>query len=101
MANFLHTAKSGSNWGINKLATYNIKIQFQDATTFFGVNPLPAPAVADEVLIRHHADDMQDNSNYKLLRYMDLAIHPAAEQESAVDNFAVHLLAMLGYLPRT
>jgi hypothetical protein len=101
MANLLRTAKSGSDWGRSDLAAYNIEIRFQDEATFFGVNPLPAPTVADEVLLRTDADDMQDDSNYKLLRYMDLAMDSVPTQESAVDDFAVHLLTVLGYVPRT
>ncbi|KAJ2916085.1 hypothetical protein MD484_g4318, partial [Candolleomyces efflorescens] len=101
MADLLRTAKSGRDWGIIELAAYNIEIQFQDAATFFGVDPLPAPAVANEVLTKPHADDMQDDSNYKLLRYMDLAMDPVPTEESAVNDFAVHLLKVLGYAPRT
>jgi hypothetical protein len=50
MATLLRSPKSGSDWGPNELHAYNIDIQFQDAATFFGVNPLPQPAVAAEVL---------------------------------------------------
>lgn len=41
--------------------------------------------------------------NYKLLRYMDLAMDPVRTgfaEESAVDDFAVHLLTLLDYAPR-
>jgi len=101
MANLLRTAKSGSDWGGSELAAYNIEIKFQNAATFFGVNPLPAPTVADEVLTRINADDMQDDHNYKLLRYMDLAMDPVPTEGSAVVDFVVHLLTVLGYVPRT
>ena len=47
MATLLRTAKSGGDWGTHELHSYNIGIQFQDAATFFGVNPLPQP---DEIL---------------------------------------------------
>ena len=42
---------------------------------------------------------MTSDSNYKFVRYMDLAMNPAGE--SALDNFAVRLLTLLGYAPRT
>lgn len=101
MANLLRSAKSGSDWGVSELAAYNIKVQFQDAVTFFGVDPLPAPTVAVELLTRVNADDMDADSNYKLIRYMDLAMDPVPTEESAVDDFAVQLLTVLGYVPRS
>jgi hypothetical protein len=44
---------------------------------------------------------MENDANYKLLRYMDLAMNPVPDEESAVVDFAVHLLKLLGYVPRT
>jgi hypothetical protein len=41
MTAFLRSPKSGSDWGPNELLAYNINVQFQDAATFFGVDPLP------------------------------------------------------------
>jgi len=101
MANLLRSAKSGSDWGPSELHAYNIVVEFQNAATFFGLNPLPQPAVAAEVLNNISADDMVNDANYKLLRYMDLAMDPVPAEESAVDDFAVHLLSLLGYVPRT
>jgi hypothetical protein len=101
MASILRSAKSGSDWGPNELLAYNIDVQFQDAATFFAVNPLPQPTIADEVLLRLDAADMTNDSHYKLVRYMDLAMNPAPAEESAVDDFAVCLLTLLGYVPRT
>jgi len=99
MANRLRLAKLGSDWGVSELAAYNIEVQFQDAVTFFGVDPLPAQT--DELLTRFNADDMDADSNYKLIRYMDLAMDPVPTEESAVDDFAVQLLTVLGYVPRS
>src|SRR5258707_9053036 len=98
MANLLHSAKSESDW---ELAAYNIEVQFQDAVIFFGVDPLPAPTVADELLIRVNVDDMDADSNHKLIRYMDLAMDPVPTEESAIDDFAIQLLTVLGYVPRS
>ena len=97
----MRSPKSGSDWEPNDLLAYNIVIQFQDATTFFGVNPLPQPAVANEVLTQHNADDMTNDSNYKFMNYMDLAMNPVPMEESAVVDFAVCLLSLLDYAPRT
>ena len=99
MANLLRSAKSGSDWGPSELHAYNIVVEFQNAATFFGVDPLPRPAVAAEVLNVVSADEMVNDVNYKLLRYMDLAMDPVPAGESAVVDFAVHLLTLLGYVP--
>jgi hypothetical protein len=101
MATLLRSPKSGSDWGLNELLAYNIDIQFQDAATFFGVNPLPQPPVANEVLTRLNADDMTNDSHYKFVRSMDLAMDPVLDEESAVVDFAVCLLTLLGYVPRS
>ena len=69
------TLKSGSDWGSNELLAHNINIQLQNA------------AIANEVLTKLNADDMTSDSNYKFVRYMDLAMNPA--EKSAVNNFAV------------
>jgi len=81
---------------VSELAAYNIQVQFQDAVTFFGVDPLPAPTVGDEILTRVNADDMDADSNYKLIRYMDLAMDPVPTEESAVDDFVVQLVHSVG-----
>ena len=73
--------------GSNELLAYNINIQLQNA------------AIENEILTKFTADDMTSDSNYKFVRYMDLAMNPAGE--SALDNFAVWLLTLLGYAPRT
>ena len=96
----MRAAKSGSHWSLIELHAYNIVVQWQDAATFFGVKPLPQPAVAGELLKNVAADDMVNGANHKLLCYMDLATHPVPEEESAVVDFAVHLLTLLDYVPR-
>jgi hypothetical protein len=101
MAHLLRTAKSGTDWSQFELHAYNIVVQFQDAATFFGLDPLPQPTVAAELLNNVVADDMVNDANYKLLRYMDLAMDPVPDEESAVVDFVVHLLTLLDYVPRT
>ncbi|KAF8347370.1 hypothetical protein F5887DRAFT_1060744 [Amanita rubescens] len=76
----LRLPKSGNDWGIKDLHAYNISVQFQDAATFFGVDP---------------------SRNYKFMRYMDVAMDPVPAEESAVNDFVVCLLTMLGYVPRS
>ena len=100
MANLVRTAKSGIRWSIGELYAYNIVVKWQDAATFFGVNPLPQPAVAHELLNKVSANDMVEDANHKLLRYAVLAGRPAPGENSAVVDFAAHLLTLLGYAPR-
>ncbi|KAH8987409.1 hypothetical protein EDB86DRAFT_2188834 [Lactarius hatsudake] len=101
MANLLRTAKSGTRWGLLERHAYNIVIKSQDSATFFGVKTLPRPTVARELLDNLAANDMKNDANYKLLYYMDLANCPAPREESAVVDFATHLLTLLDYVPRT
>ncbi|KAJ4465181.1 hypothetical protein C8J55DRAFT_441351 [Lentinula edodes] len=70
MANLLRSAKSSSDWTQNELRAYNITVQWQDAATFFGVDPLPQPAVAQEVLTTLDADDMIRRAQLKILRFI-------------------------------
>ena len=76
MANISRTAKSGNDWSEADLCAYNIVVKYQDASTFFGVDPLPQPAVSGELLNHLTVDEMVDEQNYKLLRYMELAMNP-------------------------
>ena len=46
------------------------------------------------------AEDMGDEGNYTLLRYMDLAMNPVPALESTVVDFAIELLRTLGYARR-
>ena len=48
MANISRTAKSGNDWSAADLSAYNITVEYQDAATFFGVDPLPQPAVVGD-----------------------------------------------------
>ncbi|KAH9013066.1 hypothetical protein EDB85DRAFT_1899922 [Lactarius pseudohatsudake] len=97
MASLLHTEKPGSYWGWTKLVAYNITIKWQDTATFFGVKTLPPPAIACKLLTKFTANEMKKDMNYRLLRYMDLAMDPIWT-DFAVDNFAVQTL--LNYAPK-
>ena len=88
MASRLCSPKSGSDRG---------PTNFLHTTSTSSSRTLPS--FANEVLTKLNADDMTSDSNYKFVRYMDLAMNPAGK--SALDNFAVWLLTLLGYAPRT
>ncbi|KAH8999052.1 hypothetical protein EDB92DRAFT_1832187, partial [Lactarius akahatsu] len=70
------------------------------AATFFGVKTLPQPTVTRELLKKFTADETKKDANHKSLRHMDLAMDLVPTEESAVVDFATHLLTLLGYLPR-
>ena len=65
------------------------------------MNPLPQPAVADEVLTRLNADEMINDLNYKFVRYMGFRDGSGANGGVGSDDFVVYLLTLLGYVPRT
>lgn len=100
MANLLRNSKSGSDWTINDLTAYNITIVRQNAAIFFGQADLPLPSRHPDLLNRLTADEMADEESYQVVRYMDLAMDPVPGEESAVDDFAMQLLRMMGYAGR-
>ena len=97
MAKTIRSPKSGSDWTINDLTAYNITVVRQNATTFFGQAALPPPPRHPDLLNRLTADEMEDEESYQVVRYMDLAMDPVPGEESAVDDFAMQLLRMMGY----
>lgn len=101
MANIIRSAKSGSDWTQNELFAYNIRVEFQDSATFFGVDPLPAPTVTpEEILSATDANDAVSDEGYAVLRTLDLVMALSPNEESAVDDFAVALLRSCGYVRR-
>jgi hypothetical protein len=74
MATLIRTSKSGSDWTPNDLLAYNIRVEYQDSETFFGIANLPQPHVHKEVLIAPDAAATQNDDPYTLLRTMDLAM---------------------------
>ncbi|KAJ3559874.1 hypothetical protein NP233_g11154 [Leucocoprinus birnbaumii] len=97
MANLIRTSKSGSDWTPNDLLAYNIRVEYQDSRTFFGIANLPQPLVDNEVLIAPDAAATQHDDPYILLRTMDLAMAVPPGEESAVDDFSVQLFKVLGH----
>jgi len=100
MANIIRTAKSGSDWTVNELDAYNITIVPQNSSTFFGRDILPLPNHHLDLTERLTADEMENEDSYQVVRYMDLAMDPIPGEESAVDDFAMHLLRTMGYAGR-
>lgn len=100
MANIIRSAKSGSDWTVNELDAYNIRVQLENTGTFFGGQGLPPPEIDAEILTTQDAEDMVSDHNAELINLLDLAMKPAPAEESAVDDFAVELFKALGYVKR-
>ncbi|KZT12262.1 uncharacterized protein LAESUDRAFT_809075 [Laetiporus sulphureus 93-53] len=91
------------HWTQNDTLAYNIRVEYQDATTFFQSASLPLPLVDNlyhELLTLSNPDEASNDEVYTLLRTLDLATTSPAGEESAVDDFAVNLFRMLGYAGR-
>ena len=96
----IRSAKSGSDWGRNELAAYNIQTERQDAATFFETDPLPEPHVPADMLNKLEAEDTTDLDAFRTISAMDLAMNATPLEESAVGDFAVRLFDILGYTSR-
>ncbi|KAF8500087.1 hypothetical protein BU17DRAFT_102564 [Hysterangium stoloniferum] len=96
MANIIRLAKSGSEWGMSDLLAYNISIVERDQNTFFNG---PLPIYTGPAGFIQYEDRVQgiDAPSLKLLKRLDLAMRVMEGEESAVDDFAVHLLEAMGY----
>jgi len=99
MVNIIRSAKSGSDWTLNDLDSYNISINQVDPLSFFGVQELPQPSVDQELLSILEAKDMQQDHLAELINHLDLTMIPD-QNETAVDDFAAQLLRFLGYARR-
>ncbi|KAI0306081.1 hypothetical protein B0F90DRAFT_1695882 [Multifurca ochricompacta] len=99
MANIVRSAKSGSDWTRTELDSYHITIHQVDHLLFFGLQELPQPVIDQELLNILDADTMQQDRNAELIGLLDLAMIPD-KGETAVDDFAVELFKVLGYVRR-
>lgn len=99
MANCIRKAKSGNDWTSYELAAYNIAVQYQDYSTFFGTPNLPQPTIHPTFLKATDPNEAPDAEVYELLGMMNLA-SVISERDSTVKDFAVLLLRALGYTPR-
>jgi hypothetical protein len=99
MANFIRSAKSGSDWTKNELLAYNIRIVPKSDMGFFGEVPEKLPENLSKEFLEYEFgrnDSLEDDSD-NLLEYLDLASRSLRGQESMVDDFARELLKSLGF----
>ena len=96
MADIVRLAKSGSNWTSNELVSYNIIIQEHDEAQFFHG---PLPEYVGPLGFIEHEDRIQglDAASLSLIKRLDLAMNILEGEESAVVDFAVELLRVMGY----
>ena len=98
MANIIRSPKHGSDWTENELRAYNIEVVPENVATFFGNPNLPPPTVSPAILAHETYPaaglPTDDRLFFNLLE--DAMTIPSGE-ESAVDDFAAHLLRLLGY----
>ncbi|KAH8984576.1 hypothetical protein EDB86DRAFT_3118348 [Lactarius hatsudake] len=99
MANLNRSAKSSRDWIGYDLKAFNIQIQLEDKTTFFGDPNLPLPVIDEEILTTLKGKDMLSDHNAELIHLLNRAKQPVAGG-SAVDDFTVELLRRLGYVKR-
>jgi len=97
---FIRSAKSSNDWGRFELAAYNIRVEPQDAATFFLISHLPEPDVHADMLNKLEAEETIDLDSFRTIAAMDLAVRTMPLEESAVDDFAVRLFDILGYTNR-
>ncbi|KAF5390331.1 hypothetical protein D9757_002940 [Collybiopsis confluens] len=96
MATLIRNAKAGHEWTEYELEAYNIRIDYQDTATFFGNAILPPPTVHPDALNAEEAEDAHDKETARLLHHLRSAMIPE-EHESAVADFATHLLEYMGF----
>jgi hypothetical protein len=99
MANLIRSAKSGSDWSTNELLAYNITVQRQNHTNFFGRELGPIDhldpnllSTADPIKSAHFSKE-----TYRFLTYLDLASRANAGQEAAIDDLARSVLEVTGF----
>jgi len=98
MPDIIRNAKSASDWTRIDLEAFQIHLVSCDAAEFFGHDyPLPVPNNHPQLLTHPTTDGITDKDAYRVLDYMDLAMTRVPDEESAVDDFTMHLLLALGY----
>jgi hypothetical protein len=92
--------KSADDWTIADLAAYNIRVEFQDATTFFGVPHLPDPVLtSDDVLKATDFNQATTDDGFAFLFGLSLVMSPDAKrnEETALHDFVRALFHSCGY----
>lgn len=98
MANLIRSAKPGFDWTDNELRAYNIEVVPESVATFFGNSNLPPPTISPAILAHETYPAVGLPTDERLFFYLlEEAMMIPPGEESAVDDFAAHLLLLLGY----
>ncbi|KAL0958667.1 hypothetical protein HGRIS_013999 [Hohenbuehelia grisea] len=95
MATLIRSSKSGSSWSRNELFAFNIVVIPVDTVTFFGSEQLPPPSIPNSILINEIPSGQLTKDETNFFKYLALA--NSNNEESAVDDFATHLLRLMNY----
>jgi hypothetical protein len=94
--NHIREPKSGNDWNELTVAAYNIRVEFQDASTFFGVPHLPDPVLtSDDVLNATDFDQATTDDGFAFL--FGLRLPNILNEESPVHDFVAALFHSCGY----
>ena len=97
MANFIRSAKSGSNWSDNELLAFNIQVIDLGVAAFFHTSELPPSIVSAIILANIDKPDGPSIKNDRLFfQYMNMVENPRSS-ESRADDFAAFLLHITNY----
>ncbi|KAF8871639.1 hypothetical protein CPB85DRAFT_1351758 [Mucidula mucida] len=96
---FSSVTKSGSNWTLADLESFNIRLRKQSALKFFGVQKLPQPEVHPELLNVRDAEDMTEDRHAQLITLLDIVMGPKTDKSVIVD-FAIALFRVMDYIYR-
>ena len=98
MANIIRSPKHGRDWTKNDLRAFNIEVVSENVATFFENADLPPPNISPSILAHETYPAAGLPTDDRLFfDLLDEVMHPCPVEKSAVDDFAVHLLRLLGY----
>jgi len=98
MANLIQSAKPGSKWTTKELLNYNIEVVPETVATFFGNANLPPSTISPTILAHEVYPAVGLPRDDRLFfHFLEDAMILSPGEESAVADFAVHLLRLLGY----
>jgi hypothetical protein len=94
--NHIRKPMSGDDWNDMTVAAYNIRVEFQDASTFFGVPHLPDPVLtSDDVL--YATDFNQATTNDGFASLFGLEMQQFLNEESHLHDVVAALFHSCGY----
>jgi hypothetical protein len=100
MSELIRSAKSASDWAYSDLYAYNVAIRKLDAPSFFGNVPAILPPGTEEFCAARDRRLVRDEDAFISLRLLEMTAESAGTYESVVDDLAMALFRMIGYVSR-